>query len=202
MSRSSSFVVAVDDEVVAEARRGDNAALERLFRLFACPVFTLATRLTGSSDEAEEVLQETFLELMRSVGRFRGDGPFGAWVRRIVVSKVLMSRRRSRVRRTEGRWSGVEPVDPSSRWSDRPWRIKRDVERALCRLPETARVVVWLHDVEGMTHAEIARLFDRSPSFSKSQLSRAHDKLRGWLDAEGRDHRASIDGDAVGAARR
>ena len=66
---------------------------------------------------------------------------------------------------------------------DVPLRI--DLEAAMERLPERSRAVVWLHDVEGMTHEEIAELMGMSASFSKSQLARAHLKLRGWLDAEG-----------------
>ena len=59
-----------------------------------------------------------------------------------------------------------------------------DLEAALERLPETSRAVVWLHDVEGYTHEEIAGMMDKTPSFSKSQLSRAHAKLRTWLGEE------------------
>jgi RNA polymerase sigma-70 factor (ECF subfamily) len=60
-----------------------------------------------------------------------------------------------------------------------------DLERALRRLGDTARAVVWLHDVEGYTHAEIGALFGASASFSKSQLARAHERLRDWLQIEG-----------------
>ena len=67
--------------------------------------------------------------------------------------------------------------------SDRGDQI--DLERALARLGDTARAVVWLHDVEGYTHAEIGALFDATPSFSKSQLARAHERLRGLLQPEG-----------------
>ena len=79
---------------------------------------------------------------------------------------------------------------------------KIDIERALERLPSTARTVVWLHDVEGMTHAEIGRLFDRSESFSKSQLSRAYGSLRSWVRERENSGHASDDRRAVGAAGR
>ena len=84
---------------------------------------------------------------------------------------------------------------------DSGWR-RVDVERALARLPDASRVVVWLHDVEGLTHAEIAELFGRSSSFSKSQLSRAHVKLRSWLGGQGGAENASGSGRIAGAARR
>mgnify|MGYP001815930578 FL=1 len=73
---------------------------------------------------------------------------------------------------------------PATAGSDSGWQ-RVDLERALESLPESARVVVWLYDVEGMNHREIADLFGRSVSFSKSRLARAHQSLRVWLDANG-----------------
>jgi RNA polymerase sigma-70 factor (ECF subfamily) len=61
--------------------------------------------------------------------------------------------------------------------------LRMDLEAALERLPERSRAVVWLHDVEGYTHEEIAELMGMTTSFSKSQLARAHDRLRRWLGA-------------------
>jgi RNA polymerase sigma-70 factor (ECF subfamily) len=62
--------------------------------------------------------------------------------------------------------------------------LRMDLEAALERLPEVSRAVVWLHDVEGYTHDEIAGMMGKTPSFSKSQLARAHVRLRRWLDEE------------------
>ena len=69
-------------------------------------------------------------------------------------------------------------------FSERGWQ-RVDLERALESLPESARIVVWLYDVEGMSHQEIADLFGRSVSFSKSRLARAHQSRRVWLETNG-----------------
>ncbi len=202
MTEATGFFAEVDDLVVARARRGDPDALELLYATFARPVYTLGCRLTGAADTGEDVLQETFLELLRSISSYRGDGPFGGWLRRIAVSKVLMRRRRARVRRVE---EYREVPETAAVWSPAPdgsWQLRFDLERALARLSEAARVVVWLHDVEGMTHAEIADLFGRSESFSKSQLARAHDRLRQWLVPERSIEHAPDDRRSAGAARR
>lgn len=179
-----------DDLLLARARRGEAAALEALFRAVETPAFRLARRLCGRVDEAEDVVQETFLEVVRSVGGFRGDGPFVAWVKRIAASKALM-RLRKRRRTPE---DAVDPADlvdratpPSGAPASEAVCHRLDLEVALARLSETARAVVWLHDVEGYTHDEIGAAFGRSASFSKSQLARAHVRLRGWLDAGRRE---------------
>ena len=202
MTDASGVFAEVDDLVLARARRGDADALALLYATFARPVYTLGCRLTGAAESGEDILQETFLELLRSLPSYRGDGAFGSWLRRIVVSKVLMRRRRARVRSVE---EHREISDAAGAWTpapDRRWQLRFDLERALARLPEAARVVVWLHDVEGLTHAEIAEAFGRSESFSKSQLARAHDRLRQWLVPERSIEHAPDDRRSAGAARR
>lgn len=182
MSEKSGFFATVDPRLLQGARRGDRAAWEKIYRNFERPVHTLAYRLCGTREEAEEILQETFLEVVRSLGSFRGEAPFGAWLRRVAISKILNRRRRAHVRRLEVRLDddpGAGPVQPVSDALSPVRRI--DLERALAELGETSRIVVWLHDVEGLTHAEIGSLMGRSPSFSKSRLSRAHARLRQWM---------------------
>ena len=160
--------------LVARARAGDDEALEHLYRAYERGVYTLARRLTPSAEDAEDVLQETFLEVCRSLGRWRGDGSLWGWIRTIAASKALMRYRREKVREADELDDVAGP-----RHDDVPLRM--DLEAAMARLPERSRAVVWLHDVEGYTHEEIAELMGRTASFSKSQLARAHQKLRGWL---------------------
>lgn len=205
MGCGTSFFTEVDDLLLARARRGDLDALESLYSAFSVPVFTLARRLCRSGEEAEEVLQETFLEVVRSIGGFRGEGAFGAWIRRVAVSKALTALRRKR--RSD---LAVGGADEATHWKvgavqaaglEDGWK-RVDLERALARLPDATRVVVWLHDVEGLTHVEIAKVFGRTPSFSKSQLSRAHARLRAWIGNTGGAENASELGRIAGASRR
>ena len=202
MASGTGFFSEVDELLVARARRGVVDALEGLYEAFATPVYTLARRLCRSREEAEEVLQETFLEVVRSIRSFRGDGAFGAWIRRVAVSKALTSlrrRRRGDVAISGSDHRGLEAV-PATRVNEN-WR-KVDLERALAQLPDNSRAVVWLHDVEGLTHVEIAGIFGRSTSFSKSQLARAHAKLREWLGRVGGTGYASETGRTARAAKR
>ncbi|HEU4698518.1 MAG TPA: sigma-70 family RNA polymerase sigma factor [Gemmatimonadales bacterium] len=171
--------LAADAEVLARARAGDPAALEALYRAFEVPAYSLARRICRTAEDAEDVLQETFFEVCRSIGQYRGEGSLWGWVRTITASKALMRLRRNKYRDTD---ELVDDVAPARREDT---HLRMDLEAALERLGETARAVVWLHDVEGYTHDEIAQMMGKTVSFSKSQLARAHARLRRWLGEEG-----------------
>ena len=164
-----------DSAVIEAARAGDPSAHARLYELFAPLVYTLGRRMLVSPALAEDVLQETFLEVLGKIDSFRGDAGFGFWVRRIAVNKCLMHLRSSWVSRR----SGQEPPELAS-IDDGAEQLEQRValESALAMLTPTARAVVWLHDVEGYTHREIAEGMGKTASFSKSQLARAHERLR------------------------
>jgi RNA polymerase sigma-70 factor (ECF subfamily) len=172
------YRLAQEDTLVSQARRGDASAQEAIYRAFETPVYGLARRICRTREDAEDVLQETFFEVFRSLHRFRGQGSLWGWVRTIAASKALMRLRRNKYR-------DADELD--DRFANPPrdgTLLRMDLEAALERLSTTARAVVWLHDVEGYTHDEIARLMERTPSFSKSQLARAHQRLRRWLGEE------------------
>ncbi len=142
-------------------------------------VYTLARRMLVSPALAEDVLQETFVEVLRKLHTYRGDAAVGFWVRRIAVNKCLMHLRSPwHSRRVEA--DAIEALcqpAPASRADD-----QMALERALAELPATSRAVVWLHDVEGYTHKEIGAMMGRTTSFSKSQLARSHERLRTLLE--------------------
>jgi RNA polymerase sigma factor (sigma-70 family) len=175
-----------DPALIAAARAGDPAAHAQLYELFAPLVYTLGRRMLVSPALAEDVLQETFVEVLGKIDSFRGDAGFGFWVRRIAVNKCLMHLRSSWVARR----SGDELPEESSHDDGAELLEQRHaLETALAALPPAARAVVWLHDVEGYTHREIAQSMGKTPSFSKSQLARAHERLRELLA-----HHAAEDG--------
>jgi len=171
----------VDPGVLARAQKGDMKAHEIIYRTFSPPVYSLTARMTGSTHTADDLLQETFVEVIRSIGKFRGDASLATWIRKIAVSKCLMHMRSAwQNRATLFRDLGEDhlPYEPAVACDTPLTQAQMDLERALARLSDTARVVVILHDVEGYTHREIADLMDRSVSFSKSQLARAHHRLQ------------------------
>ena len=94
MSQPSSFAIDVPDTLLARARRGEPGAFEQLYRLFERPVFTLALRLTGQREEAQDVLQDTLFKLFDRLAEFRAESPFWGWLRQIAVNEALMHLRR------------------------------------------------------------------------------------------------------------
>ena len=171
----------VDPGVLARAQKGDMKAHEIIYRTFSPPVYSLMARMTGSTHTADDLLQETFIEVIRSIAKFRGEASLATWIRKIAVSKCLMHLRSAwQNRATLFRDLGEDhlPYEPAVACDTPLTQAQMDLERALARLSDTARVVVILHDVEGYTHREIADLMDRSVSFSKSQLARAHHRLQ------------------------
>ena len=127
---------------------------------------------------AEEVTQEAFMTAFRKIRQFRGDAPFWGWLRRVVVNQAISTiRRASRVKTLEFR----DYLAASDGEQERIG-MAMDLESALATLDARDRAVVWLHDVEGYGHQEIADLFGKSESFSKTRLSRARARLRGLLE--------------------
>jgi RNA polymerase sigma-70 factor (ECF subfamily) len=171
-----------DTAVVVRARNGDRSAHAELYALYAPAVFTLARRLLVSRALAEDALQETFVEVLRKIGTCRDEALIGYWIKRIAINKCLMHLRSFWVSR---RSQDGEELIPLERAHATPADDALALERALDALPATARVVVWLHDVEGCTHKEIGELMGHSTSFSKSQLARAHERLRVLLEEPG-----------------
>ena len=178
----SSFAIEVSDLLVARLKRRDLEAFEQIYRLFDRPVYTLALRLLGNPTEAYDLSQDSFLKVFEQVAQFRDEAPFWGWLRSIVVNAALM-RLRGRRPMEDLDMAAIDSLienspDPLASASS------HDLKRALDSLPAISRAVVWLYYVEGYTHEEIARSFDRTVSFSKSQVARAANKLRALLNEE------------------
>ena len=187
MAAHSSFAIEVPDALLARARAGDRAAFEQLYRWFERPVFTLALRICGSREEAQDVLQETMLKVLGRVGEYRGGGsPFWGWLRQVAVNEALMRLRRDR------RFGNEVAIDDDFAQDHGPLPPAAAdaavLQRALSALPAATRSVLWLYHAEGYTHEEIAALMQRTASFSKSQLARGTRRLRVLLAVEEPTH--------------
>jgi RNA polymerase sigma-70 factor (ECF subfamily) len=148
--------------------------LEALYRQHADAIYTLAWRITGSREDAEDVLQDLFVGLPRALAGYRDQGRFESWLKRIAARLALMrlraARRRSEVSlRDEGSLLPSREAQPGA---------AIELERAIQSLPEPLRVVFVLREVEGFSHLEIAELLGISISNSATRLSRAWTALR------------------------
>lgn len=180
MSRLSE--IAISEELIARARGGEAAAQAAIYRGIGPAVFALTRRLVGNRAVAEDLFQDTMMTMFQRLGDFRGEAPLGIWLRQIAVTRCLMYLR-SPWHRARLQWESADDDSPHPLLPVTPATSSDalDVERALASLTPVARAVVWLFEVEGYSHEEIARLFGRSVSFSKSQLARALARLRQGL---------------------
>jgi len=177
----SPFDIEVDEITLARARRGDLPACERIFRAFQQPAFSVAFRICQCRETAQEVTQEAFLTVFRKLRQYRGDAPFWGWLRRVVANQAISTLRRS------PRSGDLQLQDYHAATQGEQDRVglAMDLEAALASLGGEDRAVVWLHDVEGYGHKEIADLFGKTESFSKTRLSRARARLRDLLETRG-----------------
>jgi RNA polymerase sigma-70 factor (ECF subfamily) len=171
----------VSDDLVARAQAGDQTAFRELYRQHAGRVYALCLRLTGDGRDAEERTQDVFVRLWDKLRSFRGESAFGSWLHRLAVNVVLNERRTTG--RRERRVTTVE--DPGTLERNRgnsTEGLSIDLERAIAELPDGAREVFVLFDIEGYGHADIARLVGIAEGTSKAQLFRARRLLREKLE--------------------
>lgn len=171
-----------DLDLVRQARDGAAEALEALYRRHCGRVYALCLRMTADERRAEELTQDVWVRVWRKIGTFREESAFTTWLHRVTTNVVLQSerghkRRRKRIRLVDD----LSPYDPGA--ESEPTETRLTLERAIATLPERARVVFVLHDVEGRTHREVAEILDVAEGTSKAHLHRARRMLRERLSA-------------------
>jgi RNA polymerase sigma-70 factor (ECF subfamily) len=190
--------VDVDPALVRACQRGEPGALDELIRSTYADVYALSRRMLANPDEAADATQEVYVRVTRSVLGFRGEAAFGTWLHRVTVNVCLTALKRRTRARESGAVAAWQPfavpgdpraeriaadeADPAE-WAERADLAAR-CEAAVARLPEDARTVVVLRDVEGMSTKEVAKLLDVSENVVKVRLSRAHARLRAMVSDE------------------
>jgi RNA polymerase sigma-70 factor (ECF subfamily) len=163
--------------------KADVPAFEELYRQHSTRLFNLAWRMCGTRADAEDLLQEIFLLAYRKLPEFRGDSTVGTWLYRLAMNRCL-DFLKSRQARANGATTTLdEEMMPGPKLVSDGGIKRLDLERAIARLPEGARAVFVLHDVEGFQHHEIASILGISEGTSKSQVHKARLKLRAHLTA-------------------
>jgi RNA polymerase sigma-70 factor (ECF subfamily) len=177
-----------DHALARRAAAGDLRAFEQLYRAHVARIYGLCSRLCdGDTSRADAATQDAFVRAWEHIGSFRGESRFSTWLHRLTVNVVLGEKRQLK------RWVSFEEQMPgdaddedspnaqAQRAPQQDLGLKMDMERAVARLPKGARSVLFLHDVEGYRHDEIAELTGIAIGTSKAQLHRARRLLREWL---------------------
>ncbi len=177
---------ASDDEVTTEAlvrraQQGDPDAYEAVYRRLSGRIYGLCLRMTADAQQAEELTQDAFVRAWEKLGSFRGDSQFSTWLHRLTVNLVLQTRR-SAGRRA----SREEPLPDDDRYMGSVREAfpgtRIDLERAIAGLPEGARKVLVLRDVQGYKYREVADLVGVTVGTVKAQIHRARKLLREALE--------------------
>lgn len=176
------FAQLLDEVTLQRARRGDATAFAAIYDRYGIACYNLALRILGEPSAAEDIVHDVFVRLIASLRGFRGDAPFGAWLKRMVTNATIdaLRGRQRYVDVEDEALSAFAPIADGAEDRVDAWSL-------LMRLPARARAIVVLHEVEGYTHKELAQWFGQSESYSKSILARALALLRG-RDAVGGTH--------------
>jgi len=173
-----------DYDLAQRSAAGDMESFEELYRRHFRRVYALCLRMLGNPTEAEDLTQETFIQLYNKIGSFRGDSQFTTWLHRMTVNQVLMHFRRRKSRPEFTTPEGETPVQ-IVRGTENPNAMpvvdRITLENSISQLPPGYRSVFVLHDVEGYDHGEIAGMLGISVGTSKSQLHKARLKMRNLI---------------------
>jgi RNA polymerase sigma factor (sigma-70 family) len=175
-----------DSALAAACQAGDLRAFERLYRQHAARMKSMARNLLGTTSDAEDAVQETFLKIQRSISSFRGQSSFATWSFRILIN-TCYDARRSRMRKKEVSQDEPEGAESAPRPEPRAPgshpSLRLALERAVGQLTRQQREVFLMYEVEGLRHSEIAAVLEISETASKNTLFQAKKNLRQMLEA-------------------
>lgn len=172
----------IHKDLIDNCRKGDRKAQFRLYKLYYKNMYNISLRIVNDTQEAEDVMQESFLSAFENIGHFGGQVSFGAWLKRIVINRSLDALKKRKLDFlniedvTEPEASADDDTDP-----DQVRLQVGEILRCLKLLPDGYRIILSLYLLEGYDHEEIAEIMDISASTSRSQYTRARNKLSGLL---------------------
>ena len=175
-----------NSELVRKSQLGDKAAFEQLVIRHQDLVFSLAYKLTGNREMANDVAQEAFIRAWKAIVKFRGDSTFSTWIYRITVNTAWTLRKKAKKHNTLNIDDTYEPIVIDEKKDPELVAINSDLSsvliNALDKIPIEQRIIVELKNIEGRSHKEIADYLDISVTAAKVRLHRAHQKLRQILE--------------------
>lgn len=163
--------------LIEECRRGNSKAQFRLYEQYSKAMYNLAYRILNNREDAEDILQESFIECFRSIQTFRFESTFGAWLKKIIVNKCINHIKKKRIDLTL-----VDNLPPVIDEEEEVQEYETGkIFKGIEMLPDGYRIILTLYLLEGYDHSEISQILGITESTSKSQYSRAKEKLRNLL---------------------
>jgi len=163
--------------VIRRCQDGDRKAMEEIYSNYKSSLFNLTYRYTRNMSSAEDLLQDIFIKIFTGIRKLRSPEAFNAWVYRTAINACISATRKS----GRGKIIPLNEINKPDEAEVENVHFKLDMEKAVSFLPSKQKAVFLLHDVQGFTHGEIARVMKWSEGTSKSQLFKARMKIRGYL---------------------
>lgn len=173
-----------DSALIGLCLKGNRIAHRRLYQLYCDAMYNVCYRMMGSSTEAEDVLQDSFIDIFKNLDSFKGISSLGAWIKRIVINHCLNQLKSRRIVFEEIKEYYVQSYYESyDKEEDLQYEVSR-IRHAIMQLPDGYRQVLTLYLLEGFDHGEIAEIIGIKESSSKSQYSRAKARLKEIINQE------------------
>lgn len=171
----------IHHELIDACRKGERTAQFKIYKLYYKAMYNTALRIVNDTAEAEDIMQDSFLDAFKRVGSYTGEGSFGSWLKRIVVNNSLDSLRRRKETISVDDESLEIPEDNEDNREEEIMHQVKEVREAIAQLPEDNRVVLSLFLLEGYDHEEISEILHITNQLSRTRYSRARQKLLGML---------------------
>ena len=169
-----------ESALIALCLKGNRTAQHRMYRMYCDAMYNVCYRMTGTEVQAQDVLQESFIDIFKNLHAFRGDSSLGAWIKRIVINHCLNHLKQRRIvfeeikdQHADTMWEAADDGEDDAQ----EFEVSR-VRKAIMMLPDGYRQVLTLYLLEGYDHSEIAEILGIQEGGSKSQYSRARAKLK------------------------
>lgn len=186
MKNSKPVYQNIHQDLIDNCRKGDRKAQFRIYKLYYRNMYNISLRIVNDTQEAEDIMQESFLSAFEHIESYEGQVSFGAWLRRIVINRSLdaLKKKKADILSLDEAHEAASSVDEESD----PEMVNLQVEeihRCIKLLPDGYRIILSLYLLEGYDHEEIGEILDISSSTSRSQYTRARTKLASLIRERG-----------------
>lgn len=180
MSETVSNNQHIHKHLIERCQQEDALAQEQIYKLYAAAMYNICRRILGDDDDAQDLLQESFIDVFQKLPSLRDVGLFSAWIKRIVTNNCINALRKKRLETSELDDNYDGPLDEDDDFDYQNYQLEQ-VRESIKRLPEGCRTVLNLYVFEGYDHKEIAEILEISESASKAQYCKAKARIRKML---------------------
>jgi RNA polymerase sigma-70 factor (ECF subfamily) len=185
MNEYSGFSQKIQNKVILSAQNGDRVAMEKIYQTYAQPCFQLANRIVANQVLAQDIVHSVFVKVLKSISGFNFTGPFAGWLRQITINESISHVKKQAKHETDTEFEEESNLGADSRYDTAWWESCHDLSHLTEQLSPEARAVLFLHELEGYSHKEIATLFNKSESYSKQSLARTFRYLKKMNEVKG-----------------